>query len=131
MHPLLRPAARRHGAGLLESLPYKSIQFGTIKELHTRAETRVEQLHQAGESRAYLYGADDKMLGGLNSFYLLVDKPEVYGLPPDPKLPSRNLVPGSLYALLGAIMVGLAGIFNFRKRGASEPALNTDGETRP
>ena len=40
---------------------------------------------------AYLYGADDKMLGGLNSFYLLVDKPEVYGLPPDPKMPTRNL----------------------------------------
>jgi formate dehydrogenase iron-sulfur subunit len=90
----------------------------------------VEQLHQAGENRAYLYGADEKMLGGLNSFYLLVDKPEVYRLPPDPKLPSRNLVPGSLYALLGAIMVGLGGIFNFRKRGASEQPLTRDGETR-
>ena len=86
----------------------------------------MEQLHQAGENRAYLYGADEKMLGGLNSFYLLVDKPEVYRLPPDPKMPSRNLVPGSVYALLGAIMVGLAGIFNFRNRRASEP-----GETQP
>jgi formate dehydrogenase iron-sulfur subunit len=66
------------------------------------------------------------MLGGLNSFYLLVDKPEVYGLPPDPKLPSRNLVPSSVYALLGAVMVGLAGIFNFRNRGARER-----GEARP
>ena len=103
-----------------KACPTKSIQFGTIRELHTKAEARVEQLHQAGENRAYLYGADEKMLGGLNSFYLLVDKPEVYRLPPDPKMPSRNLVPGSLYALLGAIMVGLAGIFNFRNRGASE-----------
>ncbi len=51
----------------------------------------MEQLHQDGEKRAYLYGADEKMLGGLNSFYLLVDKPEVYGLPPDPKMPTRNL----------------------------------------
>jgi formate dehydrogenase iron-sulfur subunit len=80
----------------------------------------VEQLHQSGENSAYLYGADQEMLGGLNSFYLLVEKPEVYGLPPDPKMPTRNLVPGSLYALLGAIMVGLAGIFNFRNRGARE-----------
>jgi formate dehydrogenase iron-sulfur subunit len=109
-----------------KACPTKSIQFGTIKELHTKAEARVEQLHQAGEDRAYLYGADEKMLGGLNSFYLLVDKPEVYNLPPDPKMPSRNLVPGSLYALLGAIMVGLAGIFNFRNRGASKP-----GEAQP
>jgi formate dehydrogenase iron-sulfur subunit len=91
----------------------------------------VEQLHQAGENRAYLYGADDKMLGGLNSFYLLVDKPEVYRLPPDPKIPSRNLAPGSLFAMLGAIMIGLAGLFNFRKRGASEPDLTGEGEARP
>src|SRR5580658_10075725 len=86
---------------------------------------------QGGENRAYLYGADEKMLGGLNSFYLLVDKPEVYRLPPDPKMPSRNLVPGSLYALMGAIMVGLAGIFNFRNRGASKPVLTRPVSTKP
>ena len=101
-----------------KACPTRSIQFGTIRELRERAGRRVEQLHQNGESRAYLYGADDKMLGGLNSFYLLVDKPEVYGLPPDPKMPSRNLVPSSLYAAVGAILVGLAGIFNFRARAA-------------
>jgi formate dehydrogenase iron-sulfur subunit len=80
----------------------------------------VAQLHQSGEKRAYLYGADEKMLGGLNSFYLLVDKPEVYGLPPDPKMPSRNLVPSSLYTIFGAILVGLIGLFNFRDRGARQ-----------
>ena len=131
MHPLLRPAAGGLEPACSKACPTKSIQFGTIKELHTKAEARVEQLHQAGENRAYLYGADEKMLGGLNSFYLLVDKPEVYRLPPDPKLPSRNLVPSSLYALAGAIMVGLAGIFNLRKRAASEPDLTGDGEPRP
>lgn len=103
-----------------KACPTKSIQFGPISELHDRANKRVIQLHETGEKRAYLYGADDTILGGLNSFYLLVDKPEVYGLPPDPKLPSRNLVPGSLFAMLGAIMVGLAGLFSFRNRGAAE-----------
>jgi len=103
-----------------KACPTKSIQFGTIRELRQRAQTRVEQLHQTGENRAYLYGADEKMLGGLNSFYLLVDKPEVYGLPPDPKMPTRNLIPASMYAILGAIAVGLAGIFSFRNRGAGE-----------
>jgi formate dehydrogenase iron-sulfur subunit len=88
-----------------------------IRELRERANKRVAQLHQAGEKRAYLYGADEKMLGGLNSFYLLVDRPEVYGLPPDPKMPSRNLVPSSLYTIFGAILVGLIGLFNFRDRG--------------
>jgi formate dehydrogenase iron-sulfur subunit len=123
-----------------KACPTKSIQFGTIRELQQRARTRVDQLHQGGENRAYLYGADDKMLGGLNSFYLLVDKPEVYGLPPDPKMPTRNLVPGSVFAVLGGIMVTLAGIFNFRNRGASpstslgagpSTSLGTGEEVRP
>jgi formate dehydrogenase iron-sulfur subunit len=104
-----------------KACPTKSIQFGTIRDLRDRARTRVDQLHAAGESRAYLYGADETMLGGLNSFYLLVDEPEVYGLPRAPKLPTRNLVPGSVYAVLGAIMVGLAGIFHLRERGTREP----------
>jgi formate dehydrogenase iron-sulfur subunit len=105
-----------------KACPTDSIQFGTIRELRERAERRVEQLHQTGEPRAYLYGADEKMLGGLNSFYLLVDRPEVYGLPPDPKLPSRNLVAGSIYAAVGAVMVALAGIFSFRSRAAEDGA---------
>jgi formate dehydrogenase iron-sulfur subunit len=115
-----------------KACPTRSIQFGTIRELQGRAQKRVEQLHEMGENRAYLYGADDKMLGGLNSFYLLVDKPEVYNLPPDPKLPTRNLVPGSIFAVLGAIVVGLAGIFNFRNRGAGPAtSLGAGGEARP
>jgi formate dehydrogenase iron-sulfur subunit len=60
------------------------------------------------------------MLGGLNSFYLLVDKPEVYGLPPNPKMPTRNLIPGAVLTVFGAIMVGLTAIFNLRDRGARE-----------
>jgi formate dehydrogenase iron-sulfur subunit len=109
-----------------KACPTDSIQFGTISDLRSRAEKRVAQLHQTGEKRAYLYGADEKMLGGLNSFYLLVDKPEVYGLPPDPKMPSRNLVSSSLYSVFGAILVGIIGLINFRNRGMRESE-----ETRP
>jgi formate dehydrogenase iron-sulfur subunit len=109
-----------------KACPTSSIQFGTIRELRERAGNRVQQLQDAGEKRAHLYGADEKMLGGLNSFYLLVDKPEVYGLPPDPKMPSRNLVPGSFFSMLGALLVGLIGLVNFRRRGAREVE-----ETRP
>src|SRR3954470_18000716 len=105
-----------------KACPTQSIQFGTIKELHGRAEKRVQQLQQLGEKRAYLYGADEKMLGGLNSFYLLVDKPEVYGLPPEPKMPTRNLKSGTLFSAFGALLVGLMGIISFRNRGISENA---------
>ena len=107
--------------------PARPIRFSSARSrICARAQQRVAQLHEAGEKRAYLYGADEKMLGGLNSFYLLVDKPEVYGLPPDPKMPTRNLASGSLFSLLGAVLVGLIGIFNFRNRGA-----RAREETRP
>jgi formate dehydrogenase iron-sulfur subunit len=101
-----------------KACPTTSIQFGPVAELRKRAEARVGQLHQAGETRAHLYGADDKMLGGLNSFFLLVDRPEVYGLPPDPKLPSRNLKSSSWISVAGAVVVGLAGLLSFRTRGS-------------
>jgi formate dehydrogenase iron-sulfur subunit len=101
-----------------KACPTQSIQFGTVRELQERAQKRVAQLHETGEKRAYLYGADEKILGGLNSFYLLVDKPEVYGLPPDPKMPTRNLASASWFSLLGAVLVGLMGVINFRNRGA-------------
>jgi formate dehydrogenase iron-sulfur subunit len=100
-----------------KACPTDSIQFGTIADLRQKARARMGQLHGQGETRAYLYGADDTMLGGLNAFFLLVDQPEVYGLPRDPKLPSRNLVPSSLFSMLGAVVVGLLGIFSFRDRG--------------
>ena len=84
-----------YGAGVLQGLPDPVDPVRDNQPVEGRAQKRVEQLHQTGEKRAYLYGADEKMLGGLNSFYLLVDKPEVYGLPPDPKMPTRNLVSSS------------------------------------
>lgn len=101
-----------------KACPTDSIQFGTIAELKTRAQARVQRLRSQGEARAHLYGADESMLGGLNSFYLLVDRPEVYGLPPDPKMPSRTLTPSALWSVLGGIVIGLAGLFSFRTRGS-------------
>jgi len=44
-----------------------------------------------------LYGADDSILeGGLHSFFLLLDEPEVYNLPRNPARPANNVVPASL-----------------------------------
>src|SRR2546427_11362854 len=63
-----------------KACPTDSIQFGSIVELRTRAQKRVDQLKSQGV-KAELYGADPNgALGGLNSFYLLVDQPEEYGL---------------------------------------------------
>jgi formate dehydrogenase iron-sulfur subunit len=99
-----------------KACPTDSIQFGPIRDLRGRAGRRLEQLRRAGESRARLYGADERMLGGLNAFFLLVDAPEVYGLPPDPQMPSRNLGPATIAAVAGAALIGLAGVAAFRER---------------
>jgi len=103
-----------------KACPTQSINFGPIADLKKMAQARLGQLERAGETRAQLYGADEKMLGGLNSFYLLVDKPEVYGLPPDPKLPSRNLKPSALWSTLGAVALTILSVFSFRERGGRD-----------
>lgn len=64
-----------------QACPTDSIQYGPVSELKKTAEARVRQLHERGETGAYLYGADGTPVGGLNAFYLLVDRPGVYGLP--------------------------------------------------
>jgi formate dehydrogenase iron-sulfur subunit len=106
-----------------KACPTDSIQFGPIDELRRRAQTRLEQLQSQGETRAQLYGADpDGPVGGLNSFYLLVDEPEVYGLPSQPKLPSRNLASSSVGSAIGAAVMGAVGLVTLRKRRADDVA---------
>jgi formate dehydrogenase iron-sulfur subunit len=76
-----------------KACPTDSIQFGDIDELRARAEQRVRELHARGLEEAYLYGADETNqpgTDGLNAFFLLVDKPEVYNLPPDPVSPTKK-----------------------------------------
>ena len=75
-----------------KACPTDSIQFGELEELRGRAGRRVEQLHEAGVSEARLYGHDAADgVGGDGAFFLLLDEPEVYGLPPDPVVTTRDL----------------------------------------
>jgi formate dehydrogenase iron-sulfur subunit len=99
-----------------QACPTESIRFGPLKTLKEKARARVAQLHREGVTKAHLYGEDEKVLGGLNSFYLLVDKPEVYGLPSNPKLPSRNVVWSSLWSIIAAVLTALGIIVSFRNR---------------
>ena len=102
-------------------MPWRASSPTTSRCGDSTRRTRTSACLRSNSSRSSSCdGADEKMLGGLNSFFLLVDRPEVYKLPPDPKLPSRNLVPGSIFTVLGALLVGLIGIFNFRDRRAGE-----------
>ena len=95
-----------------KACPTDSIQFGDLDELRATARARVDQLHEQGLHDAYLYGADaadQPGTGGLNAFFLLVDEPEVYNLPPAPVAPSKKV--GSAWtsaAVAGAAMIGAA-----------------------
>jgi formate dehydrogenase iron-sulfur subunit len=75
-----------------KACPTDSIQFGPLDELRERADRRLGQLHEAGVDDARLYGHDpDDGVGGAGAFFLLLDEPEVYGLPPDPIVTTRDL----------------------------------------
>ncbi|MFG2650424.1 4Fe-4S dicluster domain-containing protein [Streptomyces sp. NPDC048436] len=104
----------RLGAGqepaCAKACPTESIQFGPLDELRERAALRVDQLHEAGVSEARLYGHDpDDGVGGDGAFFLLLDRPEVYGLPPDPVVTTRDLP--AMWKHAGLAALSLAGGF--------------------
>ncbi|MFC7340271.1 4Fe-4S dicluster domain-containing protein [Saccharopolyspora griseoalba] len=110
----------RLGAGLMPACatacPTESIQYGPLDELRERAARRVDELHEQGVSSARLYGHEpDDGVGGDGAFFLLLDEPEVYGLPPDPVVTTRDLpsmwkhaaaAAGAAAALIAASFVG-------------------------
>jgi formate dehydrogenase iron-sulfur subunit len=72
--------------------PTDSIQFGPLDELRAIAQTRLDELHGAGTTEARLYGEDPQDgIGGAGALFLLLDEPEVYGLPPNPVVTTRDL----------------------------------------
>jgi formate dehydrogenase iron-sulfur subunit len=93
-----------------KACPTNSIQFGPLDELRERADARLAQLQDAGVTDARLYGRDPHDgVGGDGAFFLLLDQPEVYGLPPDPIVTTRDLP--SMWnhvAAAAATFIGLA-----------------------
>jgi formate dehydrogenase iron-sulfur subunit len=75
-----------------KACPTESIVFGDVEELREQANERVAALHDRGIMDARLYGNDpNDGVGGNGAFFLLLDEPEVYGLPPDPVVTTRDL----------------------------------------
>jgi len=101
-----------------KACPTDSIQFGELDELRERAAARVEALHEGGETSARLYGEDSgDGVGGNGAFFLLLDEPEVYGLPPDPVVPTRDAVRMWKFvgAAAGAFLAAAVGSFLGRR----------------
>jgi len=102
-----------------KACPTDSIQYGELGDLRARAEQRVEALTDAGVRGAQLYGEDGgDGVGGFGAFFLLLDDPEVYGLPPDAVVTTRHL--GGMWAAAGVaaatLAAGLAGAFALARR---------------
>lgn len=103
-----------------KACPTDSIQFGPLDELRERAARRVDQLHERGFPEARLYGHDpNDGVGGDGAFFLLLDEPEVYGLPPDPVVPTRDAVAMWQYAAMAASAMAAAAVTAFLGRGRS------------
>ncbi|MFC8850829.1 MULTISPECIES: 4Fe-4S dicluster domain-containing protein [unclassified Micromonospora] len=108
----------RLGAGLTpacaQACPTESIQYGPLDELRERAAERVATLHGRGVPEAQLYGHDPTDgVGGDGAFFLLLDAPEVYGLPPDPVVTTRDLPRMWKRAGLAALAMAAAAVAAF------------------
>jgi formate dehydrogenase iron-sulfur subunit len=104
-----------------QACPTQSIRFGPMVELHARADARLVALQTQGHG-PILYGRDDSVYGGLGAFFLLMDKPETYGLPSTASAvrPGRNNGSGYLGALIGSVLAVAGGLIAFRRRGETE-----------
>ena len=92
-----------------KACPTESIQYGEVSELRQRADLRLAELHEQGVDVARLYGRDpEDGVGGDGAFFLLLDEPEVYGLPPDPIVTTRDL--GSIWKHVGAGAAAVVGL---------------------
>jgi formate dehydrogenase iron-sulfur subunit len=103
-----------HEPACAKACPTDSIQFGPLDELRERAEQRLGKLQTENWNGARLYGHDpDDGVGGFGAFFLLLDEPEVYGLPPDPVVTTRDLPEMWRTAAIaaGAVVVGALAAF--------------------
>jgi formate dehydrogenase iron-sulfur subunit len=100
--------------------PTQSIQFGNLDELQARADARLATLKAQGVETARLYGRDeDDGVGGAGAFFLLLDEPEVYGLPPDPVVTTRDLP--AMWKSAGAAAVMIVGVALSAVLGSRRP----------
>ena len=131
-----------------KACPTSSLTFGKVDDLKRMAAERVKALHSRGQTSAYIYGwdlgnsgtinagpnkgaavKDMEVVGGLNVFYLLLDKPEVYSLPSQPALPQRNFAPSAGVALITMAVLGVTGLAAFRRRRLVSATAEEGGES--
>lgn len=88
--------------------PTDCIKYGTREDLISWGEQRVATLKARGFTNAMLYGKTE--LGGLHQMYVLLDKPEKYGLPVNPQVSPALKFMKKVVQPVGKFLLG-AGLF--------------------
>ena len=92
-----------------KACPTESIQYGDLDELRRNADARLEKIRadeRFTDASLYLRDTGDG-IGGGGAFFLLLDRPEVYGLPPAPVDTTRDLP--RMWRRAGYAMAALVG----------------------
>lgn len=97
-----------------------ALQFGERDALLAKAKTRLTEV-QKTYPKAQIYG--EKEMGGTTFVYLLLDRPDVYGLPVNPTIPLSLTLWKDVVRPMGGLVVGgaaaavVVGIFSNFLRG--------------
>jgi formate dehydrogenase iron-sulfur subunit len=107
----------------IKSCPTGALVFGSKEDMIDHAQERIADLKERGYQNAGLY--DPAGVGGTHVMYVLQhgDKPELYGLPKDPKIsPLVSLWKGigKPLALAGLGLAALGAFFHYVKVGPNE-----------
>ncbi len=103
----------------VKTCPAQALFWGDRDKMIGAGKKRVEVLQTRGFRNANLYG--ENLVGGLGRLYVLIEKPEAYGLPADPKYPYLATVwqdivhPLGKVAMGGSILAVLAAWFIIRR----------------
>ncbi len=115
------------GTACAKACPTGSIRFGDVPRLKALARVRLTQVKSLGYAEANIYGESEA--GGLNVFYLFLERPSVYGQPETVEVPQRRLPVSAAVAIAGALAVGAAALVSFRERTARGPG-GPEGEEK-
>jgi formate dehydrogenase iron-sulfur subunit len=116
------------GTACSKACPTGSIQFGEVSELKVKADARLVKIRATGEQRANIYGYEEAM--GLNVFYLLMDKPAVYGLPEKPVVDHQRRTIQQGAGKLDVLALGVTSLIGFRERGSGK-SQEKQHDTKP
>ena len=130
VHAVLRPAQGGRDArpAPRPARPSRS-SSASSSELRERADRagRASCTRRASTSPGSTARDPEDGVGGDGAFFLLLDEPEVYGLPPDPVVTTRDL--GSIWKHVGAAAATLAGAR--RRVVPREAPMSPEGRRRP